>query len=128
VERSCAEFAEQVGFLDSYVRSSSQGDMRDPRVWTAIDEAHQLSECEPVIIVGSGDDDTNLRTAIWLQKRFPRALVIARSFRSSLFADEVWRESGFEMVSIADLLTASMPASWFTSRKGQADAQTSGKE
>lgn len=116
VDRACAEFAEQVGFLDSYQRSCVQGDMRDPRVWAALDKEHQLSACEPVIVVGSGDDDTNLRTAIWLQKRFPRALVIARSFRPSLFADDVSRESGFEMVSIADLLTASMPASWFTRR------------
>ncbi|MCA9642579.1 MAG: NAD-binding protein [Myxococcales bacterium] len=115
-ERACSEFAEQVGFTEGYERSVVEGDIKDPRLWRGLEESHQLSLCQPVIIVGSGDDATNLRAAIWLKQRWPSALVIARSFRASLFAEEVSRESGFEMVSVADLLLASMPESWFAVR------------
>lgn len=119
-DRACSEFAEQVGFCDDYERSIVEGDIKDPRLWRGLEQSHQLSACQPVIIVGSGDDATNLRSAIWLRQRWPNALVIARSFRASLFAEEVSIESGFEMVSVANLLLASMPESWFTARQRHA--------
>lgn len=115
-DRASSEFAEQVGFKEDYERSIVEGDIKDPRLWRELEQSHQLSQCEPVIIVGSGDDATNLRGAIWLKQRWPNALVIARSFRGSLFAEEVSVESGFEMVNVADLLLASMPESWFSVR------------
>lgn len=121
-------FDEQVGFREGYTRDVIDGDLRDPHVWRDIHERCALEDAQgdprersdaddtpvrPAFIVGSGSDGTNLRTAIWLSQRYPDALVIARSFRRSTFAEEVSLESGFKMVSVADLLTQCMPDRWF---------------
>lgn len=109
--KRAAVFAQQVGFADFYEREVIDGDLRDPRVW---EQLHGLHETEPVFVLGSGDDGTNLRTALWVNSAFPSAYVVARTFGRSPFADEVAGESGFLAFSVADLVLRSMPQSWFT--------------
>lgn len=109
-ERSCAVFGQQVGFADCYTYQVIEGDLRDPRVWQ---KAEGVSGTEPVFILGSGDDGANLSTALWVNSQFPSAYVVARAFYRSSFADEVSREGGFLVFSMADLITRSMPREWF---------------
>lgn len=105
-----AIFAEQVGFAGFYSRQVIEGDLRDPRVWHGVDGLH---EAEPVFILGSGEDGTNLHTAVWVKERFPNAYVVARNFYRSAFTDEVSRDGGFLAISVADLAARSFPEAWF---------------
>ena len=109
-----AVFAQQVGFTDFYERQVIDGDLRDPRTWHQVENLEL--EMEPVFIIGSGEDGTNLRTALWVKSEFPSAYVVARTFASSSFAGEVSREGNFMAFSVADLVTRSMPGSWFEPR------------
>lgn len=103
-------FAEEVGFEDGYERDTLDGDLRDPELWRRLEG--QLRG-EPVLVVGSGDDGTNLHTALWLKARYPEAYVVARSFRRSAFAVELSRAAHFDVFSVAELVEQSFPPSWF---------------
>lgn len=106
-ERRALVFDEQVGFVPDYRRNVREGDLRDPRTWRDL----ELGE-EPVLIIGCGDDGVNLRTALWLRSRYPKAYVIVRSFRPSAFGAEVSEEGSFEVVSVAQLIEQSFPRGW----------------
>jgi hypothetical protein len=108
-----AVFAQQVGFHDFYERQLIDGDLRDPRTWRAISG---LDVHEPVFILGCGDDGANLDTALWVKRAHPRAYVVARTFQRSFFAEELGREGGFLVFSVADLVARSVPRSWFAIR------------
>jgi hypothetical protein len=115
-ERRAMVFDEQIGFSDAYRRQVITGDLRDPSVWHALDAQIQEVGGEPVFVLGSGDDRTNLRTAMWLAAKHPRALVIARSEARWTFAEDVSREAGIATFSVAELVAASMPDDWFQTR------------
>ncbi len=115
-ERRAMVFDEQIGFSNDYHRQVLSGDLRDPGLWRSLAEQVDLVTSEPVFVLGSGVDRTNLRTAIWLAQKYPRALVIARSEAKWSFAEEVSREAGIHTFSVAELVTQSMPEEWFESR------------
>ncbi|HWN71857.1 MAG TPA: NAD-binding protein [Haliangium sp.] len=108
-----AVFAQQVGFKGFYERQIIDGDLRDPRTWEAI---QGLDVHEPVFILGCGDDGANLHTALWVKSAHPHAYVVARTFLHSSFADELGREGGFLVFSVADLVASSVPGAWFEER------------
>lgn len=112
-----ADFQEQVGFISGYRHHVVDGDLQDPAIWWELQSRFKFDETEPVFILGSGDDATNLRTAMWLAQRFPSAYVVARMFRESDFAQVVAQESGFSVVSVAALVQRSMPRAWFRFRR-----------
>ena len=62
------------------------------------------------ILIGqdSGIDGVNIRTALWLSGKLERARIVARCFDQSSFTEQISRECGFEIVSTAELLLASM--------------------
>jgi voltage-gated potassium channel Kch len=111
-DRRAEVFAEQVGFVGDYTREVINGDLRDPELWRDLESRFDLSQGEPAIVVGSSDDGTNIRTALSLQKKYPNAYVVARGFRRSTFASEVSREGGFDVFSVAELLSESIPVEW----------------
>jgi Trk K+ transport system NAD-binding subunit len=108
-ERRARVFDEHVGFRAYYQRLVIHGDLHDPRVW---DEANAFIGEAPVYVLGSGDDGTNVRTALWLSVRDPAARVIVRSFDQSLFVADVSRERGFYSFSVAELVARSIPPRW----------------
>jgi Trk K+ transport system NAD-binding subunit len=116
VDIDCARralvFDEQVGFLDGYQREVRDGDLRDPAVWQDLEKACSFSQGEPVFVIGSGDDATNLHTAMWLKAKYPSAYVVARCFRSSAFAADVMKKGGVDVFSVAELLSQTIPDSW----------------
>ncbi|MEL6185589.1 MAG: NAD-binding protein, partial [Myxococcota bacterium] len=88
-----ATFEDQVGFSDSYTREAFDGDIRFPEVWAPIRKRFDEWGGEPVIIVGSGDDQANVRVALTLAERYPSAVVIARNEKQWSFADALAKEA-----------------------------------
>jgi TrkA-N domain len=114
-EQRAMVFEEEVGFSGNYRRDVVSGDLRDPGLWRGLAERVDLGCKEPVFVLGSGVDRTNLRTAMWLARKYPRAFVMARSEARWSFAEEVSREAGIHTFSVAELVTQSMPVEWFES-------------
>ena len=117
-ERRAMVFDEQVGFSNDYRRDILSGDLRDPGLWRTLAEQVDLYRSEPVFVLGSGVDRTNLRTALWLAQKYPRGFVMARSEARWAFAEEVSREAGIHTFSVAELVTQSMPVEWFEQHSG----------
>lgn len=111
--RACAVFAEQVGFADGLLRDVVDGDIRDPDVWHRVEDYIDQAGRDPVVIVGSGEDRTNMRIALRMASRLDQALVIARSERKWAFAEAFSREKGIQTLSVAQLVAESMPQTWF---------------
>lgn len=109
-ERGALLFQDEVGFRDDYVRDVVNGDLRDPALWRDIE--HRFGE-EPVFVIGSGDDGVNLHSALWLAQRYPKAYIVARSFRRSTFGDEIGVPGHLEVFAVADLVEQSLPDEWF---------------
>lgn len=109
------QFDEFVGFGD-YRRDVVSGDLSDPLLWDDLEERFELSGRDPVFVLGSGQDGTNMKTALWLSGKYPAAYIVARGFRHSSFVQDVSREGGFEAFSVADLVLQSIPATWLTRR------------
>ena len=113
VRQSVRLFEEEPGFSDDYDRVVVKGDLLDPEVIREIGSAVGSDGDSPVIIVGSGDDATNLHAALAFCESHPDALVIVRSFRTSPFMEEVLREAGAHPFNLGELIVAGMPESWF---------------
>jgi voltage-gated potassium channel Kch len=107
---AAARFDQHVGFRDSYRRQIIEGDLRDPRVWKRVEG---IEDAKPVFIIGSGDDSTNLSTALWIAAAFPNAHVLSRGFYRSMAADLVSKEGGFKTFAVAELVAHSMSDDWF---------------
>ena len=65
-----------------------------------------------VVVLGTGREEENLRTSLWLKRRFPGTKVIARSAKSSYFASEVSSEHDIINISITQLVEESIPRDW----------------
>jgi Trk K+ transport system NAD-binding subunit len=111
-QRRTLLFEEQVGFSDGYTVECADGDLRDPDLWRRLDADCALRDGEPAFVIGSGDTGINIHTALWLQNKYPEAYVVARSFRRSRFAEEISKEGGFEVFSVAELVVQSIPDDW----------------
>lgn len=105
-----ARFQAQVGFSDFYTHRVVEGDLRDPRLWQDVEE---LADAAPVFIIGSGDDSTNLSTALWIASAYRNAYVLSRGFYRSHAAEMVSREGGFSTFAVADLVADSISDDWF---------------
>ncbi len=105
-------FEEHPGFLNDYRRSVLDGDLLDPDVWARIGGVIDAEGTEPVIVLGCGDDGTNLQAALMVRKRYPDAYAIVRSFRQSPFTEEVAREAGAHAFHLGGLIERGMPESW----------------
>ncbi|MEQ9319823.1 MAG: NAD-binding protein [Polyangiaceae bacterium] len=116
VDMECARralvFEEQVGFGSGYAYHVVDGDIADPAMWKSIDERFDLGRKEATFVIGSGSDGTNLHVAMWLKVKWPSAMVVARSFRRSAFAEEVSAERDIACFSVAELVDESIPEGW----------------
>jgi voltage-gated potassium channel Kch len=106
-------FEEEPGFAEDYDRLLIEGDLKDPAIWLRIGKIVEAHGEAPVVILGSGDDGTNLHAALRVRRQHPDAYVITRSFRSSPFTEEVTREAGAQAFNLAALIGNSMPERWF---------------
>lgn len=111
--RNAHAFEHQVGFDDDYERRIIDGDLLDPDLWETVGRIAEEHGGSPVIIVGSGNDGTNLHAALLARKQHPSAYIIVRSFRASPFTEEIARDAGLTTFSLAELIEDGMPAAWF---------------
>jgi hypothetical protein len=111
--RNARFFDDQVGFEDGYDRLVIDGDLLDAAIWARVGEAVEAHGGDPVVIMGSGNDGTNLHAALLVRRRHPSAYVIVRSFRASPFTADIATESGLHAFSLAELIEDGMPDAWF---------------
>jgi voltage-gated potassium channel Kch len=111
--RSVKGFADDPGFADGFERDVLDGDLRDPEVWSRVRNIVRSHGHSPVVILGSGDDGTNLHAALRVRFHDPDAYLVVRSYRTSPFTTEVANEAGAHEVNLAALIGSGMPQAWF---------------
>lgn len=104
---------EQVEVERKYGRHTFQGNINDPEIWQRLLREVITGKKEPLFIVSTGDDESNLRCAIWLRKRFPGALIISRTMAPSTFARGVCEQHAIVSVNTTELVQASIPHAWY---------------
>jgi Trk K+ transport system NAD-binding subunit len=103
---------EQMEFAGGYRRELLEGDISNPEVWERVMRIASLDAEDTVVVLGTGREEENLRTALWIRKNSPRTRLIARSSRESQFATEVGREHDITSISITQLIEEHIPAAW----------------
>lgn len=104
---------EQVATERSYRRYTFKGDIDDPEIWRRVFSEVIIGEEEPVFVIATDNDQSNLRCAIWLRKQSPDALIISRTLAPSSFARGVCEEHDVVSVNTAELVEASIPHAWY---------------
>ena len=105
---------EQAQIDSRYPRLVFQGDISHPQVWRELGQSIDLSERAPTVVLGTGAEQDNLRTALWLKGRYPNALILARTNDTSQFALAVGGEHGIRNISITQLVEDNIPERWLT--------------
>ncbi|MEM9621867.1 MAG: NAD-binding protein [Pseudomonadota bacterium] len=103
---------EQERISANYPRTVFQGDISHPDVWRQLTAAVDLSKSEPTIVLGTGEEQNNLRTALWVQKKYPNALIFVRTNDHSNFALAAGGEHGIKNISITKLVEDHLPNRW----------------
>ena len=103
---------EQMEFSGKYRRYIYEGDISHPEVWDRLREDGKVNGNNTVFVLGTGHEEENLRTSLWIRRKYPGAMVIARSGKESLFAAEVGQDHDIISVSIAQLIEDNIPRSW----------------
>jgi len=111
--RNARAFQERPGFDDDYRHTILDGDLLDPDVWRRVGEEIGETGQAPVVILGSGNDGTNLHAALLARKHHPAAYLIVRSFGASPFTEEIAADTHLEAFNLAGLIQDGMPVSWF---------------
>jgi len=93
-------------------REVFNGNISNPKVWKKLLKSVDLLNSEPVIILATGSTEENLRTALWLRKKYPNAMMIVRSNRESEFAKDIAEEHNFISISINQLVEDNIPRDW----------------
>ncbi|MCZ6829038.1 MAG: NAD-binding protein [Gammaproteobacteria bacterium] len=103
---------EQMEFSGNYHRELVEGDISHPDVWEQLRSRVTLNSDDTVVILGTGREEENLRTALWIREQFPKAKVIVRSSKESRFATEVGEEHNIISISITQLVEENIPRDW----------------
>ncbi len=103
---------EQMAFSGNFRREVYEGDISNPDTWTRVRDEVDVDANNAVFVLGTGREEDNLRTALWIRRQFPEAMVIARSSKESRFAEEVGQDHGLVTVSINQLVEENIPPQW----------------
>ena len=95
-----------------YQRSIFRGDISHPEVWRNVSTEIDLSLGNTVVILGTGNERDNLRTALWIKQQYPKVLVYTRSNIESKFAASVAEEKDLHAFSINKLVEEMIPNRW----------------
>ncbi|MCZ6502245.1 MAG: NAD-binding protein [Gammaproteobacteria bacterium] len=90
-----------------------QSEIGHPEVWQQLERLIDLHEREPLVLIATGVDDENLRTSLWLKKKYPNAKVMVRTARPSHFAESVCQAAGIQVFGLSEIIHDSMPDEWF---------------
>ena len=103
---------EQQRIRGNYERVVLQGDISHPDVWRKLTDMEDLDAKEPTILLGTGSAEDNLRTALWLKRKYPNAMVFARTNDISRLALDVGAEHNIGTFSIKQLVEDNVPQDW----------------
>ncbi|MEM7099938.1 MAG: NAD-binding protein [Pseudomonadota bacterium] len=105
---------EQEKIHADYDRHVFEGDIAHPDVWRQLTDKLDLEKDNPTVVLGTGEEQNNLRTALWIKQKYPNAVVYARTNDRSNFALAVGGEHGIKNISITQLVEQYMPERWMT--------------
>jgi hypothetical protein len=103
---------EQDRIVGGFESEVFEGDIGHPDVWRKLIQQVDLGADQPTIILGTGQEQENLRTALWLKNRYPNAQVYARTSEISKFALALGAEHGIKSISITQLVNEHIPTGW----------------
>jgi len=108
-ERQARLFRAQVPGTASIPLSILERNLDDPQSWTeleAILAAHfeAAHEVEPVFVIGTDDDQLNLRSAISLRGLHPRARIFVRCTYESAFTSQIAGTMDLELLAVEGML------------------------
>jgi hypothetical protein len=99
--------------LDNFCRREIfEGNISHPEVWNQLRSKIDLTNTQPVIILCTNSVEDNFRTSLWLKSKHPDAMVIARSYLPSKFAENVSEQYDILNVSINQLVKDNFPKEW----------------
>ncbi len=114
IDAMAALFEEQVGFReDHYEHFLISSDLASPSTWKEIEQRFALQSHTPAFVLGSSNDATNIRSALSVQRMYEQTRSFARVSEHSSFAEDLAKDTGVRIISLAALLTESMPGKWF---------------
>lgn len=103
---------EQARIGAGYQRLVFEGDIAHPNVWYRLTRAVDLSQGRPTIILGTGQEQNNLRTALWIKHKYPNAKVFARTNDFSEFALTIGNDHDITSISMTQLVEENVPLDW----------------
>lgn len=103
---------EQQLMKGDYQKLVLQGDISHPDVWRKLVSSVDLEANHPTIILGTGRAEENMRTSLWIKRKYPNALVFARTNDISELALEIGAEHNIQAFSIKQLVEDNLPNSW----------------
>lgn len=90
-----------------------QGDIGHPEVWQQLEGQVDLSSSSPLVLLATGMDQENLRTGLWLKKKYPDAYIMVRTARPSHFSDAVCEAAGIHTFGLSQIIRDALPDEWF---------------
>lgn len=107
---------EQSSAESGYQREVLQGDIAHPEVWANASSLVNFEGDNTLFILGTGREEENLRTALWLRRKYPSAAIVSRTNAQSGFAASLGCDNDIINVSISELVQANLPSTWFVSQ------------
>ncbi len=103
-ERRVRLFKAQVPGFEQCELVTIQGDIDDPRTWERVEAATHGLGVEPVLVLGTDDDQLNLRAAIGLRALHPSSRIFLRCVYESTFTRQLARRLAFEVLAVEGML------------------------
>jgi Trk K+ transport system NAD-binding subunit len=103
---------EQLKLANFCRREIFEGNISHPEVWKQLQSKVDLANTCPIIILCTDSVEDNFRTSLWMKRKHPEAMVIARSYLPSKFAEDVGEQYNILNVSINQLVKDNFPKEW----------------
>ena len=110
--------ARQVRLYKAQVQTDSkaeirevEGDVDDPGTWDRVEDMLAGLNVEPVFVMGTDDDQRNLRAAITLRASHPGARIFVRCVYESAFSGRLSQQLRFDVLAVNEMLRAALRGS-----------------
>ena len=107
-EKRVRSFRSQVDGVDRVALETIQGDLDDPQTWSAVEHVLEDFDVEPIYVIGTDDDERNLRAAIALRGVRPEAGIFVRCVYRSAFIEELSAGLELSVLSVDEMLRQTM--------------------
>jgi len=114
VQRRILVTKEQIEISSAFRLHLLEGEIDHPQVWQQLSSVINLELMRPFLLLATPKDDDNLRTGLWLKRKYPAAKVMVRSARASHFSKQICDDAGIEAFAMSEIIYDSMPDEWFS--------------